>query len=100
MEPDNCDSFCRKIWYEEIVPVFLERFLLAVLATVFAGVVIFNTMQIDGHYRIGIGVVLMGMAYIIGHAVYQSSQKARSTAENRDKIPAGKVRTGDGCDRD
>jgi hypothetical protein len=62
-----------QVWNEIIVSVFLERFLLVVCAAAFYGIVISNTMQIDIQYRIGIGLTLLGIAYILGHAVYTTN---------------------------
>ena len=52
------------------MPVFLERFLLVVIATAFWQIVMSNAMKLDIHYRIGIGIVLVGLAYISAHAVH------------------------------
>ncbi len=51
------------------MPVFIERFLLVVCAAAFFGLVINNTMTLDLHQRIGLGVALVGMAYFLGHTV-------------------------------
>jgi len=73
------------------VPIFLERFLLVVCATAFYGIVFANAMQIDIHYRIGIGITLVGFAYILGHAVHTSNSVARSkeapSNPNNNKVP-------------
>jgi hypothetical protein len=71
MEPTNHATLFKRIWYERTVSVFLERFLLVVCASIFVGVVFFNIMRIDGHYRFGIALVVVGLAYIIAHAVNQ-----------------------------
>jgi hypothetical protein len=49
------------IWNEFIVPVFIERFLLAVCAVAFYGLVINNNMSFNGLQRIGLGCALVGL---------------------------------------
>lgn len=76
-------EFAKEVWLRSEVPVFLERFLLVVLATAFWQIVMSNAMKLDIHYRIGIGIVLIGLAYITAHAVYKNKPKtdaARSAA--------------------
>src|SRR6266480_5833120 len=69
-------SLAERIWQESIVYVFLERFLLAICALAFWNLVINNSMHLDGHYRAALGVVLIGVAYAIGHAVYLGTHRS------------------------
>ena len=90
----NRASLAERIWVTVIVPVFLERFLLVVCAAAFYGIVILNSMQIDGHYRAGVGLILVGLAYVLGHTVYRTNQAAK-VPENRatDAARAGPLPT-------
>jgi hypothetical protein len=56
---------------ESIVPIFIERFLIVVCAAAFYGLVVNNTMGLDVHQRIGLGVILVGAAYLLGHTAYK-----------------------------
>jgi hypothetical protein len=72
-----------KLWSQSELPVFLERFILVVLATAFWQVVMVNAMKLDIHYRAGIAIVLVGVAYITAHAVQTTKTSAdRATATN------------------
>jgi hypothetical protein len=71
------------------VPVLLERFVLVVLATAFWQIVMSNAMRLDIHYRIGIGIVLVGLAYITAHAVHlEKPANMRAGATERSTEPA------------
>ena len=76
-----------RLWFEAIMPVFLERFLLVVCTAAFYGVVISNSMQIDGHYRASIGIVLVGIAYILGHTVHRTNQAAQQASTTAAQVP-------------
>lgn len=56
------------------MPVFLERFFLVLCAGAFLTFVLGNGMSLDVHYRIGLGIILVGLAYCVAHAVHQHNQ--------------------------
>ena len=58
--------------------VWLERFALALLALVFWNWVMNNGLHIDGHYRVALGLVLLGVSYGVGHAVYVEAHRVRT----------------------
>jgi hypothetical protein len=72
-------SLTGRIWYDEVVPIFLERFLLYLCAGAFLGFVINNPMGLDIHQRIGLGTALVGAAYFLGHTAYKSKPISPST---------------------
>ena len=79
------------------MPVFIERFLLVVCAAAFFGLVINNSMSLDLHQRIGLGVALVGMAYFLGSTVQKKLPTTppalvQPASENPAKSPK---RTGD-----
>lgn len=55
--------------------VWLERFVLAILALVFWNWVMNNGRHLDGHFRIALGFVLLGLSYGVGHIVYLETRK-------------------------
>jgi hypothetical protein len=65
----------KKIWQESIVYVVLERFVLAICALAFYNLVISNSMHLDGNYRVALGIVVIGIAWGVGHAVYLGTHR-------------------------
>ncbi|MBI4446183.1 MAG: hypothetical protein HY645_09755 [Acidobacteria bacterium] len=63
------------------MPVFLEKFLLALCVAAFAGLVIFNTLKLDALYRIGVGLMIVGLALVLGNILYKSNNAASDPAE-------------------
>ena len=56
--------------------VWLERFVLALLALIFWNWVLNNGLHMDGHFRIALGFILIGVSYGVGHAVYLETRKS------------------------
>lgn len=54
--------------------VFVERFLLGICVAAFYGIVVINTMSLNVHQRIGLGMVLVGAAYFFGHTTYKKPE--------------------------
>ena len=52
------------------MPVFLERFVLTVLAAIVMGVVVLNPFKLDWHQRISLLVAVVALAYFVGRTVY------------------------------
>jgi hypothetical protein len=69
-------SLGTKVWYEVIVPIFLERFLLYLCAAAFLALVLVNGMGLNIHQRIGLGVTLVGAAYFLAHTVERIKDQA------------------------
>lgn len=68
------------------MPVFIERFLIVVCAAAFYGLIINNTMSLDLHQRISLGVALVATAYFLGHTSYKNP---RTTSAPTVAVPAG-----------
>src|ERR1017187_2399234 len=66
------ESLGERVWYEVVVPIFVERFLLYLCAGAFLGLIINNGMGLDIHQRIGLGIALVGTAYFLGHTAYKA----------------------------
>jgi hypothetical protein len=64
----------RYLWHKTAVPVWLERFVLAVFATAFGGIVILNTMKLDATQRWMIGIAIASTAYLVAHTLHKEKQ--------------------------
>lgn len=64
------------LWYKTAVPVFLERFVLAICA---AGIIalIINPMKFDGTQRITLVIAIAFFAYFVAHTIYVTSKPPR-----------------------
>jgi hypothetical protein len=58
------------------MPVFIERFVLPILATVVMGVCAYNPWKWDLRQRISLGLAAILLAYFFAHTSYQSTSKA------------------------
>lgn len=63
---------------EIIVPIFIERFLLVVCAAVLMTSVVGNGMKLDIHQRIGLGIAIVGVAYLLAATVYRKPKPPES----------------------
>src|SRR5712692_5211100 len=93
----NRASLAQRTWYETSVPVFLERFLLPVLAAVLIGVILLNPFKFDRQQQGSLAVAVIALAYFVSRTVHrtkdepQRDQSSRSTAVE-DALPAGTER--------
>lgn len=62
------------------MPVFLERFVLAVLTAIFVGLVLMNALNFDWPQRVSGGLAVLCMAYFVGHTVHKSRVGPRAPA--------------------
>jgi hypothetical protein len=67
-------AFGSEIWHNFAVPVWLERFALVVLAAAFGGIVILNSLKMDGLQRTGIGIAILGLSIYIAQTIYIFNQ--------------------------
>jgi hypothetical protein len=63
------------------VTVLLEAFVLVVLAGSFLEISILNQMGLDTQYRIGIGITIVGLAWVASHAAFKGQRSASSQPE-------------------
>jgi hypothetical protein len=87
------------------VPVFLERFVLPLLATTLIGVIVINPLKFDGTQQITLAIAIVALAFFVGHTVHKTNRQpavkesvirtppSRSAATSGDKSPAN---SGDG----
>jgi hypothetical protein len=62
----------------EIVPIWIERFALAVFAAVFFGLVILNALKMDLIQRTGLGIGIVGFSIFLAQSVYISKKNGIS----------------------
>jgi hypothetical protein len=63
----------QELWREGVM-VWLERFVLVILALIFWNWVMNNGLQIDGQFRVSLALVIIGLSYGVGHAVYRQTR--------------------------
>jgi hypothetical protein len=56
------------------VPLFLERFVLTVLAAVLIGVILLNPFKLDWRQRVSLAVAVVAFAYFVGHTVHKMNR--------------------------
>ena len=71
-------SFGERIWYESSVPVFLEKYVLPVLATVTTGVVFLNPMKFDWPSRTALFIGVLAFAYLLSHQLHLRNEAIRT----------------------
>lgn len=81
----NRELLLRKVWWESRLPVLLEGFVLVILGGTLLEVVILNQMNLETHYRIGIGITLLGLAWIASTAVHNYKNPAEKQASDKDQ---------------
>jgi hypothetical protein len=72
-------AFGSEIWHNSAVPVWLERFALVVLAAAFGGIVILNSLKMDGIQRTGIGIAIFGLSIYIAQTIHTFNQSKTIT---------------------
>jgi hypothetical protein len=60
----------------DIVPIWIERFALAVFATAFFGLVILNILKMDWIQRTGLGMGILGLSIFLAQTLYLNKTKA------------------------
>jgi|HubBroStandDraft_4_1064222.scaffolds.fasta_scaffold05398_8 phosphoglycerol transferase MdoB-like AlkP superfamily enzyme len=68
-----------KIWYESYVPVFLEKFVLPVLAASVVAVIVINPLKWDWRQRIALFMGVLFLAYFVAYTLYRSTPKETPT---------------------
>jgi hypothetical protein len=61
------------------VPIWLEKFALAILATAFVGLVILNTLKLDATQRWSLGVAVLAMSVFVAQTLHLYKAKNEST---------------------
>jgi hypothetical protein len=71
-------SFGERIWYESSVPVYLEKYLLPILATITTGIVLLNPMKFDIPSRIALFIAISAFAFLISHQLHLRNETIRT----------------------
>jgi hypothetical protein len=70
-------SFLEGLWNVAPVYIFLDKIVFALSLGVIFGVWAVDPMKLDLHYKIGISVITLGIAYVSGHAIYRYNQSGK-----------------------
>jgi hypothetical protein len=62
------------------MPIFLERFILPILATLVTGVCVFNPWKWDWHQRVSLFLGVACLAYFFAYTSFRSRPEATRTA--------------------
>lgn len=68
---------------ETIVPIFLERFVLPILAALI-GIIVINTIKLDLQQRVSLSLCIVCLAYFVSHSI----QKNKASDEPATVQPA------------
>lgn len=63
------------------MPIFLERFVLPVLAAGVIAVIVLNPFKFDVHQRVGLLLLVIGLAYFVGRTI-QLQNRAETPAQS------------------
>jgi len=69
------------------VPIWVERFALAVLATVFVGAVILNVLKMDWIQRTGLGIGILGISVYLAQSLYLFNKAKADTNTSQQEEP-------------
>jgi hypothetical protein len=77
--PDIALAFVYWLWHKTAVPVFLEKFMLPLFATVMVLVAITNPMKFDMSQRVAGTLALIFAAYFVAHTIHKERAEPRET---------------------
>lgn len=67
-----------RISWESSVPIFFEKYVLPVLATITTGVVLLNPMKFDWPSRISLFVGVLAFAFLLSHQLHLRNEAIRT----------------------
>jgi hypothetical protein len=70
-----------------IVPIWVERFALAVLAAVFVGAVIFNVLKMDWIQKMGLGMGILGLSIFLAQTLHLFNKAKADTNTSQQGEP-------------
>jgi len=77
----NRENIAQIIWWETDVPVFLEKFILPILAAAFMALMFVNPMKFDWRSRISLFIALTALAYFLSHMLHLRNEAIRMGSE-------------------
>jgi hypothetical protein len=69
----NRGYFIEKIWYEPYLPIFLEKFVLPILAAVVVAVILINPLKWDWQQRGSLFIAVLSLAYFFAYSLHKST---------------------------
>ena len=75
-----------EVWNESYVPIFLERFVLPVLAATVIAVIVLNPFKLDWQQRISLLAGVLALAYFAGYTLHKG--KSEPTPATHASVPA------------
>ncbi len=73
---------------ETTVPIFLERFVLPILAALI-GVIVINTIKLDLQQRVSLSLCVVCLAYFVSHSIQKSKVSTVEPAIVQPVAPTG-----------
>ncbi len=70
------------------MPIFLERFVLPILAAL-VGIIVINTIKFDSQQRISLSVCIVCLAYFVSHSIQKSKVPTPEPAIAQPAAPTG-----------
>jgi hypothetical protein len=70
------------------MPVFLERFVLPVLAGSIIAIIVLNPFKLDWQQRLSLAVGVLALAYFVGHTIHKSKSGMDQVAAPAVQAPA------------
>lgn len=67
-------SLAHRIWFETKVPVYVERFILPILAVIVIVLVMQNSFNLTWDQRVALFLVVAASAYLIATAIHRTKQ--------------------------
>ena len=68
-------------WYKKFVPLWLERYVLPICATIVFGLCILNPLKFDWRQRIALIIAISAFAYFIAHTIQRPKELAPFTPD-------------------
>src|SRR5258708_36772329 len=70
-----------------MMPIWIDRFGLAVLVAVFVGAVIFNVLKMDWIQKTGLGIGILGLSIYLAQTLHLSNQAKADTNTSQQGEP-------------
>lgn len=90
----NRTYFIENTWDWSYMPVFLERFVLPILAALIVGVILLNPFKFDRQQQLSLLLAVVGFAYFVGYTLHKNKTLAPAQTSASDPVAPPK-RSGD-----
>lgn len=74
------------LWHKTCVPIFIERFLLPVLATLVVAVIIVNPMGMDNIQKVTLGLGVICIALFLAQTLHKYNESKETTNEPKPQV--------------